>query len=102
MDNWSTICIRQDQEIVQRCLENPEAFVSAIVKFGSVRSTILFRYTEAITRKEILPIEAAPEEVKQYFWAEAKKDAAGRLTLHPLKQLAKVLYYMDHLLNQYS
>lgn len=98
MDAWSTICIKNTADIVQACLRDPNTFIECLVKFSSVRGEVLIYYTDAVSRKEILSLYALPDEIKRHYWTEAKRESAGRLSLNPLKDLAKCLYFIDHLL----
>ena len=88
--------------MVELCIRDPDSFVEALVKFSSVRGTMLVFYTDAITRNEIQSLYSQPEEIKRHYWQESKSEARGRLTKGPLMDLAKALYYLDFLLSKYA
>lgn len=102
MDSWSTICTKNAREMAESCVRDPNVFVESLVKFGSVRGELSMLYAEAVGRKEIHSFYIQPDEIKRHYWREAQKEAKGRMTLEPLKELARALYYLDYLLSKYA
>lgn len=78
--------------------KNPNVYVEGLIKFGSTRNIMHLLYADAVTAKEIPALEGRPEDIRRYYWDQAKADAAGRLTRENLIRLSKVYYFLDHLL----
>lgn len=91
-----------EREQIQSCVENPDFYVECLVKMGGKRGLMLSLYYDAISARRIKPLEVQPLEIKTHFWTEAKREAAGWLMLHPLKDLARILFYLDYLLSTQS
>ena len=80
------------------CAENPEAYIRALVNYGSQRSVLMTVYNALVQDGRLRRIEDLPEEKKREWWEQAKTDAAGRLPADKLKVLVRCLYVLDWLL----
>src|SRR5579859_5078517 len=98
MDSWSTICAKNSREVAESCRRDPNTFVECMVKYGSVRGEMCLLYSEAVARREIQSFYIQPDEIKRHYWRQSQLEARGRLTIEPLKDLSRALYYLDHLL----
>jgi hypothetical protein len=82
----------------ETCRENPEVYLSCLVKFGSQRSVIMTAYNALVAAGRMVRIEDQDQERKIEYWQTAKALAADKLDPEKTKILARCLYCLDWLL----
>lgn len=84
------------REQIEYCREDPNAYVHFLATNNPRRELVHMLYTDAVVTKKIKPLEVQTDEVKRFYWKMAQDEAKGKLTILPLKKLAKCLYFIEN------